>query len=43
MWPLVAFGVAGVGAIVVAVLASPALRNVIESLIRSLADALGLS
>jgi uncharacterized membrane-anchored protein len=42
VWPLVAFAVAGITAIVVAVLVSPALRNVIESLTRSLADALGL-
>jgi uncharacterized membrane-anchored protein len=35
-WPLVAFGLVGVAAIVAAVLASPALRNVIESLLRSL-------
>lgn len=42
VWPLVAFGVAGIGAIVVAVLVSPALRNVIEALFRGLADALGL-
>ena len=31
MWPLVAFAVIGIAAIVVAVLASPALRNVVES------------
>jgi hypothetical protein len=31
-----------VGAIVVAVLVSPALRNVIESLVRSVGDLLGL-
>jgi hypothetical protein len=36
------FAAAGIAAIVVAVLASPALRNVIESITRSLADALGL-
>jgi uncharacterized membrane-anchored protein len=40
--PLVAFAVAGIAAIVVAVLVSPALRNVIQALTRSLADALGL-
>jgi len=40
--PLVAFALVGAGAIVVAILASPALRNVIDSLIRSIADALGL-
>ncbi len=42
VWPLVGFGVAGIGAVVVAILVSPALRNVIESLFRSLANALGL-
>lgn len=35
-WPLVAFGLVGVVAIASAVLASPALRNVVESLVRSL-------
>ncbi len=42
LWPLVVFAVAGIGAIVVAVAVSPALRNVIESLTTNLADALGL-
>jgi uncharacterized membrane-anchored protein len=42
MWPLVAFAVIGVAAIAVAVLASPALRNVVESVTRSLGGALGL-
>jgi uncharacterized membrane-anchored protein len=42
MWPLVAFAVVGVAAIVVSVLASPALRNVVESVTRSLGGALGL-
>lgn len=42
LWPLVAFAVAGVSAIVVAVAVSPALRNVIEALTSNLADALGL-
>ena len=42
VWPLVAFAAAGITAIVVAVLVSPALRNVIQALTRSLADALGL-
>jgi uncharacterized membrane-anchored protein len=41
MWPLVAFGAIGIAAIAVAVLASPALRNVVESLTRSLGGALG--
>lgn len=36
MWPLVAFGVVGVAAITVAVLASPTLRNVMESLWRAI-------
>jgi uncharacterized membrane-anchored protein len=40
--PLIAFALVGTAAIVVAILASPALRNVIDSLIRSLANALGL-
>jgi len=40
--PLVAFATVGIAAIVVAVLASPALRNVISELLRSLANALGL-
>jgi uncharacterized membrane-anchored protein len=35
VWPLVTFAVAGVSAIVVAILVSPALRNVIESLGRA--------
>jgi uncharacterized membrane-anchored protein len=42
VWPLVAFALAGVSAIVVAIAVSPALRNVIESLTGNLADALGL-
>jgi len=42
VWPLVAFAVAGIAAVVVAVLVSPALRNVIQSLGRSIGDALGL-
>ncbi len=40
--PLVAFALVGAAAIVVAILASPALRNVIDSLLRGLASALGL-
>jgi uncharacterized membrane-anchored protein len=40
--PLVAFATVGAVAIVVAVLASPALRNVISELLRGLANALGL-
>lgn len=42
LWPLAAFGAAGVAAIVVAVLSSPALRNVIQVLTRNLGDVLGL-
>jgi uncharacterized membrane-anchored protein len=42
VWPLVAFALAGVSAIVVAVAVSPALRNVIEALTSNIADALGL-
>jgi uncharacterized membrane-anchored protein len=42
VWPLVTFAVAGITAVVVAVLVSPALRNVIQSLGRSIGDALGL-
>jgi uncharacterized membrane-anchored protein len=42
IWPLVAFGLTGIGAAVVAVLVSPALRNVIESLGRSIGNVLGL-
>ena len=40
--PLIAFALVGSAAIVVAVLASPALRNVIDSLLRGLASSLGL-
>jgi uncharacterized membrane-anchored protein len=40
--PLVAFALVGAAAIVVAILASPALRNVIDSLLRGLASALDL-
>ena len=40
--PLVAFALVGMAAIVVAILASPALRNVISSVTRGLASALGL-
>ena len=42
VWPLVTFAVAGISAVVVAVLVSPALRNVIQSLARSIGDTLGL-
>jgi uncharacterized membrane-anchored protein len=42
VWPLVVFGLVGVLALIAAVLASPALRNVLESLGRALRDGLGL-
>ena len=42
VWPLAVFGVIGIGAIVVAVAASPGLRNVIESISRAIANGLGL-
>ena len=42
VWPLVVFGLVGVAALVATVLASPSLRNVIESMGRTLGDALGL-
>ena len=40
--PLVAFATVGVASIVVAILASPALRNVISALLRSVARSVGL-
>jgi uncharacterized membrane-anchored protein len=42
VWPLVAFALAGLGAIVVAVAASPSLRSLIELVAERLMDALGL-
>ena len=42
VWPLAVFAATGVAAIVVAVLASPALRNVIQSTTRAIANGLGL-
>ena len=42
VWPLAVFAVTGIAAIVGAVLASPALRNVIESTTRAIANGLGL-
>ncbi len=42
VWPLVAFALVGALAVVAAVLVSPALRNVIQSLTRSIGDAIGL-
>ena len=42
VWPLAVFGATGIAAIVVAVLASPALRNVIQSLGRAIGNGLGL-
>ena len=42
IWPVVVFAATGLAAIVVAVLASPALRNVIESTTRAIGNGLGL-
>ena len=42
IWPLAVFGAIGVVVIVGAVVASPALRNVIESISRAIANGLGL-
>jgi uncharacterized membrane-anchored protein len=42
IWPLAVFGAIGIAAIVGAVVASPALRNVIESISRAIANGLGL-
>ncbi len=42
IWPLVAFALTGLGAIVVAVLASPGLRHLIDLLVLRLRDLLGL-
>jgi uncharacterized membrane-anchored protein len=42
IWPLALFGAIGVAVIVGAVVASPALRNVIESISRAIANGLGL-
>jgi uncharacterized membrane-anchored protein len=42
IWPLAVFAATGVAAILGAVLASPALRNVIESTSRAIANGLGL-
>jgi uncharacterized membrane-anchored protein len=42
VWPLVLFAAVGITAAVVAVLVSPALRNVIESLGRSIGNTLGI-
>ena len=42
VWPLIAFAAAGISAVAVAVLASPALRTVVQSLGRSIGDAFGL-
>ena len=41
-WPVVVFAATGLAAIVVAVLASPALRNVIQSTTRAIANGIGL-
>jgi uncharacterized membrane-anchored protein len=42
MWPFVAFGVTGLGAVVVAVVASPGLRHLIDLLVLRIKDLLGL-
>jgi len=42
IWPVAVFAAAGIAAIVVSVLASPALRNVIESTTRAIGNGLGL-
>ena len=42
IWPIAVFAATGIAAIVVAVLASPALRNVIESTTRAIGNGLGL-
>jgi uncharacterized membrane-anchored protein len=42
LWPLVAFTAAGLGALVVAVLASPQLRDLLDLLGSKLLDALGV-
>jgi uncharacterized membrane-anchored protein len=42
VWPIAVFAATGLAAIVVAVLASPALRNVLESISRAVANGLGL-
>ncbi len=42
IWPLAVFGMVGIAAIVGAVVASPGLRNVIESITRAIGNGLGL-
>ena len=42
VWPLAVFALAGAAAIVGVVLASPTLRNVIQSITRAIANGLGL-
>jgi len=42
IWPLAVFALAGAAAIVGVVLASPTLRNVIQSITRAIANGLGL-
>jgi uncharacterized membrane-anchored protein len=42
LWPLVAFALAGLAAIVVAIAASPALRHLIELLVMGVKDRLGI-
>ena len=42
LWPLAVLALVGIAVIVVAILVSPALRNIVESVVQSIADALGL-
>ncbi len=42
LWPLVAFAITGLGAVVVAVVASPGLRHLIDLLVLRIRDLLGL-
>jgi hypothetical protein len=42
IWPLVVFAVTGITVATVAILVSPALRNVIQSLGRSIGNIIGL-
>ena len=42
IWPLAVFGAIGIAVVVGAVVASPGLRNVIESITRAIANGLGV-
>ncbi len=42
LWPLVSFALAGLAAIVVAIVASPALRHLIQLLVLRVKDGLGI-